>query len=60
MGKVKKLTKTQVLNRLLATGEWICEVADPIEKKDEGDVYEPHIQEMLDGVDEAYALIQKM
>ena len=52
--KQKKMTKKEILNNLFAAAEWISLVAD----KSNGE-YEKHIQEMLDGIDEAYALIQK-
>jgi hypothetical protein len=53
----KKL-KEKILNGLVASGEWICEVAEPIgEKKDGSDKFEPHIEYMLKAIDEAFTII---
>lgn len=58
---LSKKAKEKILNGLVASGEWICEVAEPIGKKKDGsDKFEPHIEYMLEAIDKAYTIISKI
>jgi hypothetical protein len=61
--KLTKSEKEKMCNGLYAAAEWICEVAQPLDDSVENGTdirYEPHIQVMLDAIDQAHDFIAQI